>query len=249
MSRTLTLPSVRLCAAAKIAAASLCADEKTPFCAIDVGCDHAKLSVFLVQSGLCNKVYACDINDGPLEKARRTLSLRSYKGKNLDNYIDVIKTDGLSGMENTCAQRIFILGMGGELIANIIDNASFLKAEQNKGKIGLVLQAMTSVDDLRKYLYADGFEIRNEKLVLDKGRIYSVMLCVYDGKEREGTQAEYLLGKCNIENGGELFKKELDRRIRITESALSQLENNAMTDAALKELHNQLITIKEGVKL
>ncbi len=232
-----------------MAAVSLCADEKTPFCAIDVGCDHAKLSVYLVQSGLCDKVYACDINDGPLEKARLTLSSRSYKGKTLDNYIDVIKTDGLCGMEKICAQRIFILGMGGELIANILDNAAFLKDEQNKGKIGLVLQAMTSADDLRKYLYVNGFEIRDEELVLDKGRTYSVMLCVYDGVKREGTQAEYLLGIKNIQNGGELFKNELDRRIRITKSALNQLKTGGKTDKQLEELHTQLLQIKEGVKV
>lgn len=66
MSRELTAPSERLTAAAQLAAAVVFEEEKIgKLKAIDVGCDHAKLSIYLVQSGICSDVLACDVNDGP----------------------------------------------------------------------------------------------------------------------------------------------------------------------------------------
>ena len=71
MGRELTAPNERLIAAAKLAAAIFFEDEKIgSLRAIDVGCDHGKLAIYLVQSGICSHVLASDIGEGPLEKAR-----------------------------------------------------------------------------------------------------------------------------------------------------------------------------------
>ena len=107
MPRQLTLPSNRLCAAAEIAAASLYDGETKNLRAIDVGCDHAKLAIYLIQSGICSHVVACDINEGPVEVAKKNVSRRTFKDKPLSDYIDVVCTDGLEGLENTDANRIF----------------------------------------------------------------------------------------------------------------------------------------------
>ena len=248
MSRALTLPSVRILAAAEMAAVSLYPNEKTPHFALDVGCDHAKLSAYLVQSGICSGAVASDINDGPVEKARINLKSRKFGGKTLDNYIEVVKADGLCGLENKGADRVFVLGMGGELIASILNRADFLKSHENMGKIGLVLQPMTSEDVLRKYLAENGFEIRDERLVLDKSRVYAVICAVFDGVKRSFTQAEYLLGQKNIKNGGELFSRQLERRIRITKTALSEMKSAHIDNPELEELYKQLCEIKETVK-
>ena len=39
--------------------------------AADIGCDHGKLSAWLAGSGCCPLVFACDLREGPLQKARR----------------------------------------------------------------------------------------------------------------------------------------------------------------------------------
>ena len=41
--------------------------------ACDVGTDHAYLAAELILSGKCDKVIACDINEGPLEAAAKTV--------------------------------------------------------------------------------------------------------------------------------------------------------------------------------
>ena len=246
MGRQLTLPSNRICAAAEIAAVSLYDGEIKPYVAIDVGCDHAKLAIYLVQSGVCSHVTACDINEGPVNKAKENISRRTLQGKPLSDYIDVVCTDGLCGLENTDANRIFILGMGGELIANILDRAKFYKEPEKKSKIKFILQPMTSEDKLREYLYAEGFKIVDEEMVLDKDRVYAVMSVVYDGKKRIGTPCEYLLGAHNITKNTQLFKRQLSRRIRIVKEALDSRKNNGMESAELEELLSELKKIEEN---
>lgn len=107
---------------------------------------------------------------------------------------------------------------------------------------------MTSEDALRKYLAQNGFEIRDENLVLDKNRVYAVMLAVFDGVKRNFTQAEYLLGRKNIEKHTELFSRQLERRIRITKNALSEIKSADIDNPELEELYKQLCDIKEMIK-
>lgn len=240
MGRELTLPSMRLCAAAALAAVPLYSGENKPYSAIDVGCDHAKLAIYLVQSGVCSHVTASDINDGPVEKARQNVKNRTLMGKSLAEYIDVVKNDGLCGFENIDANRIFILGMGGELIADILERADFLRDEKHRGKIRFILQPMTSEDRLRVYLYTNGYNIDDEEIVEDKDRIYAVMSVVYDGVKRSGALAQYLLGQKNIEKGGELFLRQLNRRLRIAKKALEDRKKASLDSKELSELVSQL---------
>ncbi len=244
MGRQLTLPSNRLCAAANNAAAPLFEGETDKLYAIDVGCDHAKLAIYLIQSGICSRVTACDINDGPVQKAKENISRRTLKGKPLSDYIDVVCTDGLSGLENLNANRIFILGMGGELIADILEKADFIKNDYNKGKIKFILQPMTSEDRLRVYLYTHGFDIIDEELCFDKGRIYTIMSVVYDGILRSEPQYVCMLGKHNIQKGTELFYKRLCRTVKIVERALNERLENGLESNELEELLSKLKAIK-----
>ena len=36
----------------------------------DVGCDHGYVAVYLIREGVCPRVFAMDVNEGPLERAR-----------------------------------------------------------------------------------------------------------------------------------------------------------------------------------
>jgi len=247
MSHELTKPSVRLSAAAEMAAAALSCEKKT-FRALDVGCDHAKLAVYLVQSGLFSHVTASDVADGPCEKARQTVRERTLKGESLEKHITVVKSDGLCGFENEHFDCIFILGMGGELISDILQKGSFTRCEVNREKIRFILQPMTSEDKLREYLYKNGYRIDDEKMVCDKSRVYAILSVCFDGEKRKGTKSEYLLGKANIERRTDLFERQLDRRIRITKKALEERLQNGLESDELKTLLDELLSIKENLK-
>lgn len=246
MGRNITTPSARLTAAAGIAAVALYDGEDTKnLIAIDVGCDHAKLAIYLVQSGICKHVFASDINEGPVMRAKENVSRRTLMGKPLSQYIDVVKADGLANLCDKGANRIFILGMGGEVISSILENAPLLRNDDKLGKIKFILQPMTSEDKLRRYLLSNGYNILEEKLVLDKARIYSVMSVCYDGVVRSYTPAELLLGKHNILLGGDLFKKNLERKIKIVTRALSERKESGIDCTEFESLLYEMMKIKE----
>lgn len=245
MGRSLTVPSKRLCAAATLAAAKLYVQERDVHIAVDVGCDHAKLSIYLIQSGLCSHVYACDIADGPVSKAKNSVKTRTFKGQSLENYIDVVKTDGLSGLENVGANRVFILGMGGEVISDILSKAEFIYESDNVKKIRFILGPMTSQEYLRKFLYDKGFCIDDEILVEDCGRIYTLLSVHYDGFVRKANGLELLFGKHIIEKGGPLFEKQLQRQITICEKAIAQRKAGNLDIEEFEKLYESLVEIKE----
>ena len=246
MGRELTAPSERLIAAAQLAAAILFEGEQgKELCAIDVGCDHAKLSVYLIQSGLCRQVLACDINDGPVKKAKETVARRRFRDQPLTDSITVRQNDGLQGLGSVPAQRIFILGMGGELIADILERADFTRDPSRK--TAFVLQAMTSEALLRRYLCERGFAILKERLVRDKGRIYALMLCRYDGVCRNMSEGMLAVGEYNVRHPHpELFLPYIDRKIRIQAKAISQLESAGIDCQAQKALFDELKSLRSA---
>lgn len=150
--------------------------------AADVGTDHALLACYLAQNG-ARSVIACDIKDGPLEAARRTVEETRVTN------VSVVKSDGLSRIDY--ADDVIICGMGGELIADIVAGCRFLSESTR-----FILQPMTRAEILRERLYAAGFEIMEERAAHDAGRVYVVMLARYTGVIRgiDGLFAH--TGKC-----------------------------------------------------
>lgn len=137
----------------------------------DIGTDHGYLPIYLIQNKISEFIYACDINELPLQSAK----------KNIDEYkvSDKIKTVLTNGLENLDIEKlddIIIAGMGGELIFEIIKNYKFSKNQR------LVLQPMTNADVLREKLLLNGFNITEEKAIIDYKHYYCVMLVEYTGK-------------------------------------------------------------------
>ena len=84
-----------------------------------------------------------------------------------------------------------------------------------------------------------------EKLVKDKGRIYSIILAAYDGIPKNMSACSLILGEKNIENpDAELFEAYADRKIRILNKTIAQLEKNNMPCDDKKRLAQELEQIK-----
>lgn len=155
----------------------------------DVGTDHAYLPIYSVAMGISSSAVASDINEGPTERARANVA--SY---GMSDRITVLRSDGLSGAEKFAPSDIVIFGMGGELIADIIEKAPYVKNE----KIRLILQPMTCSDILRDFLAENGFAIKSETLSEDTGKIYVTICTEYSGKPVFLTDTERIFGKENI---------------------------------------------------
>ena len=158
---------------------------QTSRCTADVGADHGKLAAALALSGRAERVIASDVNAGPLEKAKELVDRLGLSGR-----VETRLTDGLSGLEDSGADQIIIAGMGGELIASIIDSALWTR---NAG-IYLVLQPMTTSPELRMYLHAAGFRIEREGAVTEDGRPYEVIAARFGGESRDCSPEEAEIG-------------------------------------------------------
>ena len=176
--------------------------------AVDVGTDHGYLAVYLVENGICSSVVACDINEKPLESARRTVSLAGLQDK-----IEVVQSDGLDNVNKDGVTDVIMAGMGGELIVKLIDKCGWLKDKERP--VNLVLQAMTKSQTLRKWLYDNGFYITRELACRDKGYVYSVMQVEYTGVTPEyDDDGRYLYGgriDIHDEIGYEYLKRQAQR--------------------------------------
>ena len=202
MKKTITLDS-RLSLAASFVSGDVCAD---------IGTDHAYIPVYLLTSGKCSYTIASDINAGPLAKAKENAAKYSVSDK-----VFFALTDGLNGLplEEKGVTDIVICGMGGELIASILEASDYTR----NGKVNLILQPMSSIEELRSYLDTKGYVTEDESICTSAGKIYQCLKCHYDGTVRSSSPAELSIGKINIKNGNSNphFTPLLDKLISQTE--------------------------------
>ena len=45
----------------------------------DVGCDHGFVSIYLYEKGIAPRVYAMDLREGPLQRAREHIAEKGYE--------------------------------------------------------------------------------------------------------------------------------------------------------------------------
>ncbi len=151
----------------------------------DIGTDHGKLVVALLRRGLCKQAYACDINAQPLAKAQAAIA---HAG--LGQAAQTILCDGLAGLAEKPCEQVIIAGMGGELIAAILQRSPLA----GRGDIRYLLQPMTKPQVLRAYLYANGMPILEEQCVTQGQFTYSIMAARYTGESCRPTLWQRYMG-------------------------------------------------------
>lgn len=174
----------------------------------DIGTDHAYLPIYAVLNGYSDSAVASDINKGPTERARINVCENG-----LADRINVIQTDGLNGIDKFSPDDIAIFGMGGELIASIIEAAPWAFSAGKR----FILQPMTCADVLRRYLAVKGFKTIGETLSQEGGKLYVTICCEAGGEKCELSHAEAILGRYNIENA--LDSPLFDELLRRAENA------------------------------
>lgn len=151
----------------------------------DVGTDHGYLPIWLLSEGRIERAVLSDINRGPLAAAEENV-----RAADLVSRVELKLCNGAADLAGMGATDYSICGMGGELIASIIDNAPHLKNE----KINLILQPMSRPEALREYLYKTGFSIDRELFVTDEGKHYVCILAHYNGERVEFSRADAYFG-------------------------------------------------------
>jgi tRNA (adenine22-N1)-methyltransferase len=146
--------------------------------AADIGTDHGYLAAALIQQGKAAFVVAGDKNRGPYEAAIRTVKEQAL----MDNQIAVRLGDGLAVLQPGEVDTVCIAGMGGVLIASILEAQPEVTAALGT----LVLQPMNGAAELREWLYDNAWHISDENLVIADGRIYEVIKAEKGSRKKPG---------------------------------------------------------------
>ena len=170
---------------------------------IDIGSDHARLPIYLLQSGRITQAVASDIAAGAVAQGQAHVTEQGLAAQ-----IAVRLGNGLQGMNLPTVADIAICGMGADSICTIISDQPRVK----QGQTRLVLQAMTDTPVLRQYLAAEGFGIEAEDCVYAEGRYYQCMVAAYTGEVRELDVAAAELGELNLRQRSPAFLQSVRER-------------------------------------
>lgn len=140
----------------------------------DIGCDHGHLICALTLDNTITGGIACDINEMPLENARREIAANGLQEK-----IECRLGDGLAPVSENEVDDVVIAGMGGELIAAIIERCGW----KNLGEKQFILQPMSRAATLRRWLCENGFLITAERACTHGRHVYTVMQVRYTGEK------------------------------------------------------------------
>lgn len=152
----------------------------------DVGTDHGYLIAELLASGRCRAGYASDLRPRPLASAQAHLAARGLLPR-----VRTVCCSGLDDLPAAQIDEVVIAGMGGELIADMIEACPALRDPSK----GLILQPMTKHARLRSRLYAMGYAIVRETLVAEGRRLFLVLRAEYTGQTRCLSELEARVGQ------------------------------------------------------
>lgn len=166
---------------------------------IDVGCDHALLSIYLVQNNNPKKVIASDIKEGPLEHAKE--NIKKYKE---EKQIKVKLGSGIETIEEDI-DTIIISGMGG---LNMIGILKYTPSKY-KNVDTIILSPNSDTDKVRRELCKLGFYIEDEELVKEKNIIYPVIY--FKRGKKKYKYHEYLYGPILMKKQDSLFLEYMEK--------------------------------------
>ncbi len=193
---------------------------------IDVGCDHALLSIFLVKTKNNVKVIASDVNEGPLEGARKNIKLY-----NLEDKIEIKLGDGIKTI-NEDTDTIIISGLGGETIIDILkDDLTRLKNIKT-----IILSPHSAVYETRKELTSLGYKIVDEIFTYDQNKPYNIIKFI-KGQETY-TDDELYFGPIILKNKNEYFYKYYNDLNNKNKKILETIpkENESIRNKIIKEI-------------
>ena len=200
--------------------------------AADVGCDHAFLSIYLVQTGKCPRCLAMDVRKGPLLGAKEHIV--SY---GLGEYIETRLSDGLTAYCEGEAETLICAGMGGRLMERILT----AEGEKTRSFSELILQPQSEIPEFRFFLRRAGFLITEESAVYEEGKYYFAMKAIYKEKEqvlsadsREAAEEKEpemeelynMYGRCLLRDRHPVLKQYLLYRKNVVDGIIGQLQKN-----------------------
>jgi tRNA (adenine22-N1)-methyltransferase len=114
----------------------------------DIGADHARLPVYLLERGITETVIATDNSPGPLERAAQTLRKHRLEGR-----VELRLGDGALTLSPGEIDTAVIAGMGGDSVLEILEASPWLTGKN------LIVQPMTKQEKIERLGFLEKAEV------------------------------------------------------------------------------------------
>ncbi|GGA32279.1 tRNA (adenine(22)-N(1))-methyltransferase [Psychrobacillus lasiicapitis] len=206
----------------------------------DIGSDHAYLPCYLVHTGIIKKGIAGEVVKGPFESAQKQV-----RSEGLEQQIDVRFGNGLEVIkESDHVQTITIAGMGGPLIASIL--------EAGKDKLDavetLILQPNIHAKAIREWAIKENWKITNETILEEHDKIYEIV--VLQKGNMELTDQELLVGPYLMKEKSTVYHKKWSNELREWQRIMDQLDKTALSQEVQnkkEELERKIALVEESL--
>lgn len=195
----------------------------------DIGSDHAYLPCSLCLNGRVTKAVAGEVADGPFESA-----LTKVKENELEHVISVRKGDGLAVISAAEVDVIVIAGMGGKLMADILERGK----SKLQGVQRLVLQPNVAEQEVRSWLMKNNWDLKKETILEEDHRIYEVLVA----EPGNGKTVYHKTGEAGLRYGPYLmckrtpiFRRKWQAEIAKWKRIEAQLDEAVQTESIQKQ--------------
>lgn len=175
----------------------------------DIGTDHGYIPVWLTQQNIFTEIAAADINKGPLQHAINTAEEFGVRDQ-----IQFELCSGLSFSNSSEYDTIIIAGMGGELIASILEAAPWTKENTT-----LILQPNSRIPVLVEWLISNGYRVEHTQLVKDAAKIYQILVVTGGDSQPIEEEANRLVHHLYLDARDPLLSEYLDMLLKQYTSA------------------------------
>ena len=205
----------------------------------DIGTDHGYVPISLVERGIAKSAIAMDVRKGPLSKATQNI-----KERNLGEKIETRLSNGLEKLREGEVETVIIAGMGGDLVAKILQEGAFILPSIEE----LVVQPQSEIYKVRQKLHELNWKIVEEKMLIEEGKYYTVIKAV-GGQDHYEKEWEYLYGKQLLESQDPILEQWLLKEKKTSEELLDRLENVDSPSGLerKKELLHKVENLKGGL--
>ena len=213
----------------------------------DVGCDHAYISINLLEKGKVDRIIASDLREGPLNIAKDNIKLEGFEER-----IETRLCAGLCGYEAGEVDTILISGMGGMLVKEILSESIDVVRRADT----LILEPQSDLRVVRAYLKDIGFEIIDEDMLNEGGKYYQIMKAVKSKERMEvcediGAMAENEFGPILIKKKHpvllEFLKKRKNHYERLLQNKSFLTSQSATNNDRIAIIENELNMVKEAL--
>ncbi|MGP7819063.1 tRNA (adenine(22)-N(1))-methyltransferase [Niallia sp. 01092] len=208
----------------------------------DIGSDHAYLPCYMLKKEKASFAIAGEVVEGPFQSA-----CKQVRQEGLASVIAVRKGNGLEVINLGEVDCITIAGMGGSLIATIL--------EQGKHKLStvkrLVLQPNIHAFSIRLWLLENGWKLIEEEIIEEDGKIYEILVAeqgIAKDPYTANIDTELLLGPILMKEKNKAFQKKWLAERKNWERIMAQLSSapdSKENQTKKQELESKINMVKE----